>query len=308
MGRVDEAMRRALEAQTGATAEQPAPARAADEPAGLGGAESADESEGGARRLRRAIRPVMAPENRVLQPPSSTEHLAPGLARKVVVDPKMEPLSREQYRRLAATLHQAQVQNDLKVVMVTSALPGEGKTLTATNLALTLSESYHLKVLLIDADLRRPTLHTVFSVDSAIGLVEGLRAEGDQKLSLHRVSPYLTLLPAGQPTSDPMSILTADRMKRVIEEARQMFDWVIVDTPPIGLLPDANLLSAVVDGAIFVVKANETPYTLVQRAIDAVGREHVLGLVLNRATATLPNAGYSYDRYFDKPVRSSLSR
>ena len=99
------------------------------------------------------------------------------LAEKVVADQNMSPVSREQYRRLAALLHDAQTSNGLKVVMIASAVPGEGKTLTASNLALTLSESYRQRVLLIDADLRKPTLHQVFQLHAASGLIEGLMSE-----------------------------------------------------------------------------------------------------------------------------------
>src|SRR6185436_18422081 len=108
------------------------------------------------------------------------------LATKTVIDHQMMPASREQYRRLAAALHQAQRTTGFKVVMVASAVAGEGKTLTASNLAMTLSESYRRDVLLIDADLRRPSLHLVFQVPGAPGLSDGLITTEDPKLPLHR--------------------------------------------------------------------------------------------------------------------------
>jgi len=113
------------------------------------------------------------------------------LATKTVVDSTMLPASREQYRRLAAALHQAQRTNGFKVAMVASAVAGEGKTLTASNLALTLSESYRRNVLLVDGDLRRPSLHTVFQVDGAPGLSDGLTSAEEPKLPLHRISPRI---------------------------------------------------------------------------------------------------------------------
>ena len=97
-------------------------------------------------------------------------------------------LAVEQYRRLAATLHGLQAERGLKTLMVTSTLPEEGKTLTIANLALTLSESYKRRVLLIDADLRRPSIHEVFGLPNQSGLTEGLRAESGQ-LSVLEVSP-----------------------------------------------------------------------------------------------------------------------
>jgi len=213
------------------------------------------------------------------------------------VDQNIMPVSREQYRRLAATLHHAQEDTGLKVVMIASAVVGEGKTLTASNLALTLSESYRRTVLLIDGDLRRPALHVVFNLDAPYGLSEGLLSVVEQKLPLYRVSPRLTILPAGTPISDPMAGLTSNRMRRVIQEARAAFDWVIVDTPPVGLLPDANLLATMADGTLLVVRAGSTPYHQVTRAIDALNRDRLLGVVLNSA-AINTNGSHNYYTYY----------
>jgi capsular exopolysaccharide synthesis family protein len=216
------------------------------------------------------------------------------LAEKVVVDVNISPLSREQYRRLAAVLHDAQGNSGTRVVMVTSAVPGEGKTLTATNLALTLSDSYRRRVLLIDADLRRPALHQVFRLNTTTGLIDGLESPNDVKLVLRQVSSYLSVLPAGRPTQDPMAVLTSDRMRRLVDEAKEAFDWVIIDTPPLLLLPDANLLSSLVDGAVLVIKANSTPHEMVRRTVELIGRERVMGVVLNRADSV---GHHGYDGY-----------
>lgn len=309
MGRVDEAMRRAAEAGARRTldlipdvdqtrsdehdADSPAPGEAfpSEEPA--------------RPRLRTVgsiadmpLRPQQ-PEQPV--PPASRmlpDRLDPSLEHKVVIDESMDPASREQYRRLATGLHAAQATSGLKVVMLVSALAGEGKTLTASNLALTFSESYQRSVLLIDGDLRRPSLHTVFNLQNSPGLSEGLVAAQDRKLPLHRVSGRLTVLTAGAATDDPMAALASERMQRLVDQARETFDWVIVDTPPIGLLSDANLLAAFADGAILVVKAGTTPSELVQRAVAAIGKDRLLGVVLNRASVPM-GPGYAYRRYYD---------
>jgi protein-tyrosine kinase len=224
---------------------------------------------------------------------------SPAVAEKIVATPDIRPAFVEQYRKLAGVLHHAQLEKSLKVVMVTSAIAGEGKSLTATNLALTFSESYRRSVLLIDADLRRPTLHETFQVPNISGLGDGLRAENEQKLSLVQVSPRLTLLTAGRPDPDPMSGLTSDRMRRVIEEAASRFDWVIVDTPPVGLLPDAGLLAAMADTTLLVIRATKTPYQFVRRAVEAIGRARIFGVVLNRAEDGVGTGSYSYYSYYD---------
>ena len=227
--------------------------------------------------------------------PISLRRFDPGVAERLVASPRARPVSVEQYRKLASTLHYAQVERGVKVVMVASAMAGEGKSLTATNLALTLSESYHRQVLLIDADLRRPTLHEIFQVPNTSGLSDGIKAEANAKLSLIQMSQYLVLLPAGRPDSDPMAGLISERMRRVVTEAADRFDWVIIDTPPVGLLSDANLLAGMVDTAVLVVRACETPYELVRKAIEALGRDKVLGIVLNRAEE---GAAYNYRKYY----------
>jgi receptor protein-tyrosine kinase len=235
-----------------------------------------------------------------VEKPNATllKHVDARLATKTVIDDTMMPASREQYRKLAAALHQSQRANNFKVMMVASAVAGEGKSLTVTNLGLTLSESYRRNVLLIDGDLRRPSLHTVFQVAGAPGLSEGLISRDETSLPLHRMSPRLTLLPAGRPTSDPIGALTSDRMRRLVEEAREVFDWVIIDTPPIGLLTDAALLSAMADGVVLVIKAESTPCDMVNRAIDAIGRDRLMGVVLNRATEQEHKSHYDYYKYY----------
>src|SRR5262245_45440965 len=127
----------------------------------------------------------------------------PEVLERLVISPNASPNLTEQYRRMAAALHHAQLVQGTKVLMVTSAMPGDGKSYTATNLALTLSESYRRQVLLVDADLRRPSLHAIFRVPNVAGLNEGLKASNDQPLAALKITDTLTLLPAGRPEPDP---------------------------------------------------------------------------------------------------------
>jgi capsular exopolysaccharide synthesis family protein len=217
---------------------------------------------------------------------------------RLVTNQEVAAVTVEQYRRLAATLHHAQSGSGIKVVMVASALAGEGKTLTAVNLALTLSESYERRVLLIDADLRRPALHDVFHAPNGFGLNEGLKADTDRKLAVLELSPRLSLLPAGRPDPDPMSVLTSSRMRRVIDEAAAKYDWVLIDTPPVGLMPDAHLLAAMVNAVVLVVQANRTPFALVQRAIESLDRDRVIGVVLNLVDDKALSPGGKYEQYY----------
>jgi protein-tyrosine kinase len=204
----------------------------------------------------------------------------------------------EQYRHLAAVLHHAQKASGVRSVMVTSAMPSEGKTLTATNLALTLSESYQRRVLLIDADLRRPRMQEMFVLPATEGLTDSLLTPRTGRLPVHQVTPTLWVLSSGRVLPDPMSMLASPQMKQLLDDARDSFDWVVVDTPPIAVLPDANLLSAMIDTALLVVSAQSTPYSMVQRAVRAIGPNHILGVVLNRADhGGMPVYNYGNSRY-----------
>ena len=216
---------------------------------------------------------------------------------KVVVGPGADATLVEQYRRLGAALHHHQLQSGARTLMVTSAVAAEGKTLTATNLALTLSHSYQRRVLLIDADLRRPSIHEILRLPNLTGLSDSLRHPEKTGLRFHTISPFLSALTAGRADSDPMAGLVSDTMNRLLAEAAQQFDWVIVDTPPVALLPDANLLAAMIDTAILVVSARATPYPLVRRAMDAIGQQRILGVVLNRMSKADMVAAYSYYGY-----------
>ncbi len=236
--------------------------------------------------------------------PAKTFSFPPSMAGKVVVDEAAAVGLIEQYRRLAAGMHHAQTQRGARSVMIASAVASEGKSLTATNLALTLSQSFDRRVLLIDADLRRPSLHEVFQLPNEHGLVDSLRRPDGGRLPVAAVMPNLWVLPAGRPTSDPMSGLVSDAMKQLLADASEQFDWVIVDTPPVALMPDANLLAGMIDTALLVISANTTPYPLVQRAAAAIGTSRILGVVLNRASQSALEEEYGYYGYYDRTPRA----
>lgn len=202
----------------------------------------------------------------------------------------------EQYRRLAATLHAAQGERGLKTLLVSSAVPNEGKTLTVANLALTLSESYGRRVLVIDADLRRPSIHKLFSVTNVTGLAEAVRSH-DGIIRPIQLSPTLSVLPAGRAGQNLMAALSSDRMRELVADAASSFDWVILDSPPVGVLSDAQLVARGCDGVLFVIAAGSTPYHLVQRSIAELGPERIVGVVLNRAPAESFAVSSYYGRY-----------
>ena len=211
----------------------------------------------------------------------------------------LDPGCEEQYRQLAAALHHTALARGVRTVMVASAVPGEGKTLTAANLALTLSESYRRRVLLVDADLRRPMLHTLFGLQEQPGLNEALRS-GAPGLPAVPITERLSLVCGGHPEPDPMAVLASDGLRRGLRDAAHQFDWVLIDTPPLGLVPDAHLLGSAVDLAVLVVGAGTAPEAAVRKAAAALGRERIAGVVLNRVDRDVHEASYGgtgYGRY-----------
>jgi protein-tyrosine kinase len=215
---------------------------------------------------------------------------------RLIVGREKNPMSLEQYRRLAATLYEAQAEKGLRLVMVTSAVPREGKTLTAINLALTLSGSYGKRVLLIDCDLRRPSVHDVLGLPNDKGLTDvfhNMRME----LPVSQVSPFLSVLTAGRVEKNPQAGLSSERMKVMLDEAAGRFDWVIIDTPPVGSVSDAQIISRLAQAVVFVIRAGSTPFPLIEKALQDIGPECVIGTVLNGVSEDAMESGY-YGGYY----------
>ncbi len=222
---------------------------------------------------------------------------------KLIIANDLPPGLVEQYRRLGAALHHAQTEQGVRIVMVTSAMPAEGKTLVAANLALVLSHSYARRVLLMDGDLRRPSVHTVFGVENTSGIADRLDGDRPGSLPSVQVSHNLELLVAGRPQPDPLRIVTSSAMHRLIQDAAAKYDWVIMDSPPVGLLPDAHLLAAMVDKVLLVIQAGKTSYDIIQKSVASIGKDRIIGTVLNRAEAAVANPYYTqYDAYYSSPA------
>jgi receptor protein-tyrosine kinase len=244
-----------------------------------------------------------------VRPPAVPVPLAPAdqsLARKLITSGE-SPDAFTEYRRLAATLFQTQVEHQIRTVMVTSAMPAEGKSLTAANLALTLANAYRKSVLLIDGDTRRPTLHQIFGGSCAVGFLECLRHGRLLPSAAVQVAEGLDLLAGGTPWADPVSELSSPKVRDFFADAGRSYDWIVVDTPPAVVLPDAELLASVVDACLLVIQAGRTPFKKVQRVIETLGRERFVGVVLNRAeNADVPGADYGH--YYSSRYQAGTPR
>ena len=227
------------------------------------------------------------------------------MAKKPQLDPHLVALTSpgsfaaEQYQGLRLTIERLRRGRTLQVIAVTSPAAGEGKTLTAINLAGALARGADdARVLLIDADLRRPAVARQLALDDITsGLTEVVESPGTTLDSVtQRLRPYnLSVLPAGLRRNAIHQILRSPRLDAVLAEARDRYDFVVVDTPPLLPVFDSALLANAVDGVLMVVAANQTPRKLLGEALNMLDPAKVLGIVFNRDAK--PMFGY-YDAYY----------
>ena len=209
----------------------------------------------------------------------------------------------DQYRMLRYAVERACPSENGRVIAITSAITGEGKTLTAINLAGTIAKAGQAQVLIIDADLRRPSVAKVLGrshVSRGWGLVDAIL---DRRLSLEQIAwsmePFnLSVVTPRRPQSDTYELLTCERFGELVREARQKYDYIIVDSPPVLPAPDSRLLAQWVDGYLIIVAADKTPRKLVEETFALLGPSKILGLVFNREQHKhSPYGRYYYQAY-----------
>ena len=203
----------------------------------------------------------------------------------------------ESYRVLRANLQFKMGDKRIRTLMVTSTVPMEGKSLTSANLATVLAHSGK-RVLLVDSDLRRPTIHRIFEVGNSAGLTTALsRSTVDFSEIIHEeVLENLSVMTSGPLPPNPAELLSSNRMLELVRALSQRFDVVIFDTPPVMAVADATVLASAVDGALLVVDNNHTRKKLLRQSFDAllaVGT-NVIGIVLNRVSIRGRESSYTY--------------
>jgi len=191
----------------------------------------------------------------------------------------------EQYRTLAHTIELMHKDFGLQVLAVTSALPGDGKTTTTINLAGALAQSPDARVLLMCADLRKPSVieHLGMEYPHPVGLATAILNPGQTLTQVvQRLGGFnLSVLPAGPYLANPHEALKAPRLGELIQEARQQYDYIVLDTPPLLLVPDCRIFGKWVDGFLMVVAAHKTPRGLVEEAQNLMDPSKLVGLVFN---------------------------
>lgn len=205
-------------------------------------------------------------------------------------------LAAEQYRSLRTRIATADHGHARRVLLVTSPAKGDGKSVTAANLALTMAQEFNRRIVLVDADLRRPGVHRLLGVPAEPGLGDVLSGDVplDQAL-VHLPDHQLTVLPAGGRVDRHAELLGSQAMRRVIDALRSRFDRVVIDTPPILPLADVSVVSNMADGILLVVRAGLTSKPLIERALAACDDTRLLGLVLNGSGSDGAGSAYARD-------------
>jgi capsular exopolysaccharide synthesis family protein len=213
----------------------------------------------------------------------------------------------EQFRLLRSKLGLMQKQRGIKTVLITSTVPEEGKTFTASGLVGVFAQEPGKRVLLIDADMRKPKSGLNFGLNGSggsAGLSEVLRGNMSfQSALLVSMNPEFCFLPSGPLPSNPSELLSSNEFERTLKTAAESFDWVILDSPPVLSLSDTTLLSPLCDSVVLVVRANSTPSKLVTEAINRIGRDRICGVVINRQKQV--HTSRYYYRYYYRSSKPS---
>jgi len=211
----------------------------------------------------------------------------------------------EEYRTLRSRLYHLREKMPLKKLLVTSALPREGKSFTSVNLAQVMARQHGRRVLLIDADLRGPRLHLMLGTMAGPGLSDYLQGKSDE-FSIMQRAPMKNLffIPTGSGIEDPSELIGNGRLRLLLQRLEPLFEWIVIDSPPAVPVSDASVLATACDGVLMVVRSNSTPADVAQKARREFPEQLLLGVVLN---GTQQDAA-EYERYYYETYEKKVTR
>jgi capsular exopolysaccharide synthesis family protein len=229
--------------------------------------------------------------------------LAPAADSRLVCLTDQGSLAAEKFRVLGLKLRNLRERRKLKRIVVTGTAPEEGKSLVAVNLALNQSRSKVLKTLLIDGDLRRPTVATRFGFERNLpGLSECLRGERQLSDVVYKLNGSgLWFLPAGRTPENPLDLMQSGRVSELLDRLGNFFDWIVIDTPPVVPVADTTFWMKLADGVLLVIREGVSEKKVVERALDSFDRAALLGVVVN--SCSREHKDY-YSRYSQAVVRT----
>ncbi|MBJ6749813.1 XrtA-associated tyrosine autokinase [Geomonas anaerohicana] len=213
----------------------------------------------------------------------------------------------EEYRKLKSVLvHLTDGDPFKNAIMVTSSVPGEGKSLTALNLAVSLAQGFDHTVLLVEADLRRPSLHRYLGFEPRAGLADVLKGEAAIEDTIIQTGiGKLAVIGSGAPVENPVELFTSQKMRAIVDELKSRYPdrYLIFDTSPVLPFAESRALTSVVDGVVFVVMERLASQAQIKEAYDHL-KGAVLGVVYNAAQSALKDQRYSYARYYEAQAQS----
>jgi capsular exopolysaccharide synthesis family protein len=218
---------------------------------------------------------------------------------ELIVHHESQPFASEYYRVLRTSILFSSLESGAFVLLVTSSLPGEGKTLTVANLATAMANTKK-DILLVDSDLRRPALHQIFEVNKEPGLSNFLMGELDELPVIKTQVDHLFLVPSGVIPPNPSELIGSKRMKEFLSRAREQYSRIILDSPPLLSVTDSTLLATQADGVLMVVKAEIVPRKAAQDARDKLleVKANILGVVLNDIPLERDSYYYNYYHHY----------
>ena len=209
-------------------------------------------------------------------------HVSLVASSRLVVLSEPETLAAEKFRFLGVRMRQLQQVRPVKKVLVTSTIAEEGKSLVSANLAAVLASRNRHRVLLIEGDLRRPVLADKFGLGRLKGLAEWLQGESEAVTNIyHLEEPDFCLMPAGHPPANPLELMQSGRLASFMKQVTNLFDWIIVDSPPLLPLADTSVWARLTDGTLLVVREGTTEKGPLRRAFESLNKTDLLGVVLN---------------------------
>jgi capsular exopolysaccharide synthesis family protein len=204
-------------------------------------------------------------------------------------------IAAEKFRSLSVRLKDLKQRRELKKILITSAVPDEGKSVVALNLASTLARIHQTRVLLVEGDVRKPTMRGELGLPAIKGLTEWLRADLPVSEVICRITPPgFCFLPAGEALSNPLELMQSGRLAVLLGEVAESFDWIIIDSAPVLPVADTSVWGRLSDGILMVVREGKTEKRQLKKALEAIDQSMLLGVVLNGASSGEHKSYYAY--------------
>lgn len=264
---------------------------------------------GDSEYLREKAVAAATPRIEIVPDPASTEansraiqdcqtlHLSLAPQNRLITVSQSDSPAAEAFRLLSVRLRHFRRDRNLKKILITSTIPQEGKSVISSNLACALASSTQRKTLLVEGDVRRPSLARVFGMDAHPGLCELLQGRRSLASSIYHLEPGgIWLLPAGDAPANPLELLESAKLSSLMQELAALFDWVIIDSPPVLPLADTSVWARLADGILLVTRQGTTQKRHLKRGLEALESKKIIGAVLNSSKNSSDNEYYSYRR------------